>query len=131
MISGKWHLGETEEYWPENQGFDMNKGGFSKGAATEKQQMQTDTFLLMEIQGLKMVLKVNILLIGRQMKQSNSLKRSGDETILPLSFISMLFIIRCRERRSTLQKFTAKADSMGLSQALILLQGIRIGSGHR
>lgn len=32
MISGKWHLGETEEYWPENQGFDVNKGGFSKGA---------------------------------------------------------------------------------------------------
>jgi arylsulfatase A-like enzyme len=32
MISGKWHLGETEEYWPENQGFDINKGGFSKGS---------------------------------------------------------------------------------------------------
>jgi len=32
MISGKWHLGETEEYWPENQGFDVNKGGFSKGS---------------------------------------------------------------------------------------------------
>jgi len=32
MISGKWHLGETSEYWPENQGFDINKGGFSKGA---------------------------------------------------------------------------------------------------
>lgn len=32
MISGKWHLGETDEYWPENQGFDVNKGGFSKGA---------------------------------------------------------------------------------------------------
>ncbi len=32
MISGKWHLGETAEYWPENQGFDINKGGFSKGS---------------------------------------------------------------------------------------------------
>jgi arylsulfatase A-like enzyme len=32
MISGKWHLGETAEYWPENQGFDVNKGGFSKGS---------------------------------------------------------------------------------------------------
>ncbi|MEX0325033.1 MAG: sulfatase [Puniceicoccaceae bacterium] len=29
---GKWHLGETEEYWPENQGFDVNYGGFSKGS---------------------------------------------------------------------------------------------------
>lgn len=31
FISGKWHLGETEKYWPENQGFDINKGGYSKG----------------------------------------------------------------------------------------------------
>ncbi|HOO98616.1 MAG TPA: sulfatase [Bacteroidales bacterium] len=32
MISGKWHLGETEEFWPEHQGFDVNSGGFSKGS---------------------------------------------------------------------------------------------------
>ena len=29
---GKWHLGPTEEYWPEHQGFDFNVGGFSRGA---------------------------------------------------------------------------------------------------
>lgn len=34
MISGKWHLGEDSLYWPENQGFDVNRGGFSKGAPT-------------------------------------------------------------------------------------------------
>ena len=28
---GKWHLGETAEYWPENQGFDRNIAGWSKG----------------------------------------------------------------------------------------------------
>ncbi|MFV8280768.1 sulfatase [Christiangramia marina] len=28
---GKWHLGETEEFWPENQGFDKNIAGWSKG----------------------------------------------------------------------------------------------------
>jgi len=32
MISGKWHLGEDSIFWPENQGFDKNKGGYSKGA---------------------------------------------------------------------------------------------------
>jgi arylsulfatase A-like enzyme len=32
MISGKWHLGEDSIYWPENQGFDVNKGGYSKGS---------------------------------------------------------------------------------------------------
>jgi arylsulfatase A-like enzyme len=29
---GKWHLGPTEEYWPENQGFDENVGGWSVGS---------------------------------------------------------------------------------------------------
>jgi arylsulfatase A-like enzyme len=32
MISGKWHLGGTPEFWPEYQGFDINKGGYSAGA---------------------------------------------------------------------------------------------------
>lgn len=29
---GKWHLGEDEQYWPENQGFDSNFGGWAKGS---------------------------------------------------------------------------------------------------
>jgi arylsulfatase A-like enzyme len=28
---GKWHLGETEEFYPENQGYDINIGGWSVG----------------------------------------------------------------------------------------------------
>lgn len=28
---GKWHLGPTEEFWPENQGFDVNIGGHVRG----------------------------------------------------------------------------------------------------
>ncbi len=31
FFAGKWHLGPTEEYWPEHQGFDVNIGGFSRG----------------------------------------------------------------------------------------------------
>ncbi len=29
---GKWHLGRTEEYWPEAQGFDINIGGHHRGS---------------------------------------------------------------------------------------------------
>lgn len=36
FIAGKWHLGETAEYWPENQGFDSNKGGYSSGSPKGK-----------------------------------------------------------------------------------------------
>lgn len=31
FFAGKWHLGPTEEYWPTQQGFDVNKGGHNKG----------------------------------------------------------------------------------------------------
>ncbi len=31
FFAGKWHLGPNEKYWPKNQGFDINKGGHSKG----------------------------------------------------------------------------------------------------
>lgn len=30
FFAGKWHLGQ-EGFWPENQGFDINKGGWSRG----------------------------------------------------------------------------------------------------
>lgn len=32
FFAGKWHLGETAEFWPEYQGFDLNKGGWSVGS---------------------------------------------------------------------------------------------------
>jgi arylsulfatase A-like enzyme len=31
---GKWHLGENQKYWPENQGFDINIAGCAKGSPT-------------------------------------------------------------------------------------------------
>jgi arylsulfatase A-like enzyme/glyoxylase-like metal-dependent hydrolase (beta-lactamase superfamily II) len=31
FFAGKWHLGPTEEYWPEHQGFEVNRGGWSRG----------------------------------------------------------------------------------------------------
>jgi arylsulfatase A-like enzyme len=34
FFAGKWHLGENEASWPENQGFMINKGGTSKGSPT-------------------------------------------------------------------------------------------------
>lgn len=34
FFAGKWHLGEDEKYWPDHQGFQYNKGGWSKGSPT-------------------------------------------------------------------------------------------------
>lgn len=32
FFAGKWHLGETAGFWPEYQGFDINKGGWWSGS---------------------------------------------------------------------------------------------------
>lgn len=32
FFAGKWHLGETAAFWPEYQGFEINKGGVNWGA---------------------------------------------------------------------------------------------------
>lgn len=31
FFAGKWHLGDKAEFWPEKQGFDINKGGWTAG----------------------------------------------------------------------------------------------------
>ncbi|TWT85100.1 Arylsulfatase [Planctomycetes bacterium CA13] len=31
FFAGKWHLGGSEEYYPQRQGFDVNVGGYSRG----------------------------------------------------------------------------------------------------
>jgi arylsulfatase A-like enzyme len=31
FFAGKWHLGPSPEYWPEAQGFEVNRGGWSAG----------------------------------------------------------------------------------------------------
>ncbi len=31
FFAGKWHLGPTPDYWPEAQGFDVNRGGHERG----------------------------------------------------------------------------------------------------
>jgi len=41
---GKWHLGEKEENWPENHGFDINVGGWKKGAPNLNKQNGTNGY---------------------------------------------------------------------------------------
>lgn len=36
MISGKWHLGSDSLFWPEKQGFDINKGGYGAGLTNKR-----------------------------------------------------------------------------------------------
>jgi len=38
IFSGKWHLGEEEKFWPENQGYDVNIGGWSAGSPNKRKE---------------------------------------------------------------------------------------------
>lgn len=44
FFAGKWHLGEEEKFWPQYQGFQTNKGGWSKGGPTGRKNDTTGGF---------------------------------------------------------------------------------------
>jgi arylsulfatase A-like enzyme len=44
FFAGKWHLGETENFWPQHQGFSTNIGGWGKGSPTGKINDSTGGF---------------------------------------------------------------------------------------
>lgn len=41
---GKWHLGEEEKDWPENHGFDINVGGWAKGAPHRNKKLGSNGY---------------------------------------------------------------------------------------
>lgn len=44
MFAGKWHLGEEEKFWPNQHGFQINKGGWSKGSPSGRKNDSTGGF---------------------------------------------------------------------------------------
>ncbi len=44
FIAGKWHLGEQEKFWPQHQGFQINKGAFAVGSPKGKLNDSTGGF---------------------------------------------------------------------------------------
>lgn len=40
MFAGKWHLGGSAAFWPENQGWDVNKGGWEAGHPNKSKDLQ-------------------------------------------------------------------------------------------
>jgi arylsulfatase A-like enzyme len=112
MISGKWHLGETEEYWPEKQGFDVNKGGFSKGSPVRNKEANgyfspygnprlTDG-------------PVGEYLTDRQTDEAIRFMENSKEKpfFIYLSYYATHNPMQAKEEH--IEKFTAKAESMGL-----------------
>jgi arylsulfatase A-like enzyme len=114
MISGKWHLGETPEYWPENQGFDVNKGGFSKGSPV-KNNVSNGYFSPYGNPRLEDG-PVGEYLTDRQTDEAiKFIENTKDKPFyLYLSYYAVHNPMQGKEE--LVRRFTAKADSMGLTK---------------
>jgi len=113
MISGKWHLGEDSLFWPENQGFDVNKGGYSKGSPN-KSNNSNGYFSPYGNPRLEDG-PVGEYLTDRQTDEAiKFLEDSRDEPFfLYLSYYAVHNPMQGKEE--LIHYFQAKADSMGLS----------------
>lgn len=113
MISGKWHLGETEEYWPEHQGFDVNKGGYSKGSP-QRNSTANGYFSPYGNPRLEDG-PVGEYLTDRQTDEAIKFIRESKENpfFVYLSFYAVHNPMQGKEK--LIERFTSKADSMGLS----------------
>jgi len=114
MISGKWHLGETSEYWPEYQGFDVNKGGFSKGSPV-KNNISNGYFSPYGNPRLEDG-PVGEYLTDRQTDEAIKFIENSKDTpfYVYLSYYAVHNPMQGKE--ALISRFTVKADSMGLSK---------------
>ena len=114
MISGKWHLGETPEYWPENQGFDVNKGGFSKGSPV-KNNTANGYFSPYGNPRLEDG-PVGEYLTDRQTDEA--IKFIEDTKDKPFYLYLSYYAVHnpMQGKEELIKRFTAKADSMGLTK---------------
>ncbi len=114
MISGKWHLGEDSIFWPENQGFDVNKGGYSKGSPNKS--AEANGYFSPYGNPRLEDGPVGEYLTDRQTDEAIYFIEANKEKpfFLYLSFYAVHNPMQGKE--SMIEYFQAKADSMGLSE---------------
>jgi len=115
MISGKWHLGAGEEYWPENQGFNVNKGGH--GAGQPNRTKTSDGYFSPYGNPRLEDGPAGEYLTDRQTDEAiKFIESSGDKPFFVyLSYYAVHNPMQAKEEH--IRKFTLKADSMGLSDS--------------
>ncbi len=114
MISGKWHLGETPEYWPEFQGFEVNKGGFSKGSPV-KNNISNGYFSPYGNPRLEDGTAGEYLTDRQTEEAIKFIENSGNTPFfIYLSYYSVHNPMQAKEEH--IKKFTDKAGLLGLSK---------------
>jgi arylsulfatase A-like enzyme len=114
MISGKWHLGADPKYWPENQGFDINKGGYSAGQPN-KSKLSSGYFSPYGNPRLEDGPEGEYLTDRQTDEALKFIEKSGNKPFfIYLSYYAVHNPMQGKEK--FVRKFTHKADSMGLTK---------------
>lgn len=110
FFAGKWHLG-AEGFTPEEQGYEINKGGFHWGTPPGGYHSPYKNSKLSDDEpGAELPLR-----LGRETAQFVREKAAAGEPFFAmLSFYSVHGPIHCSEDR--FRKFQAKAEEMGLTE---------------
>jgi arylsulfatase A-like enzyme len=114
MISGKWHLGADEKFWPEHQGFAINKGGYGAGSPN-KGKSSNGYFSPYGNPRLEDG-PVGEYLTDRQTDEAiNFISNNKQKSFFVyLSFYAVHNPMQGKE--DLVKRFTRKADSLGLSK---------------
>ncbi|MFZ0282683.1 MAG: sulfatase, partial [Bacteroidales bacterium] len=112
MISGKWHLGGEPQFWPENQGFDVNSGGYGAGSPN-KSKTSNGYFSPYGNPKLGDGPQGEYLTDRQTAEAIKFIRSSGNNPFfLYLSYYAVHNPMQGKE--VLVQKFSHKADSMGL-----------------
>ena len=108
---GKWHLGPTEEFWPEAQGFDVNIGGINRGSPASYFSPYKNPRLTDGPEGEYLEAR----LADETAKLLEKFKDEGKPFLLQYCFYNVHTPLRAPA--DLVEKYKAKAERLGLQDA--------------
>lgn len=109
FFAGKWHLGQDSIYWPESQGFEINKGGWSKGSP---QGGYFSPYVNPRLESGPEGENLTDRLTSESIHFLESV--NDDPFLLYLSFYAVHTPLQAKEE--LIRKYENKADSLGLNR---------------
>jgi arylsulfatase A-like enzyme len=108
---GKWHLGGTEEFWPEGQGFEINLGGCNRGSPASYFSPYKNPRLTDGPEGEYLEAR----LADEAVKVIEKFKGEGKPFFLQYCFYNVHTPLRAPAE--LVEKYKAKAERLGLKEA--------------
>ncbi len=110
---GKWHLGETAEFWPEAHGYKINIGGFSRGAPASYFSPYKNPRLTDGPEGEYLTARE----ADEAIKLLERFKAEGKPFLLTHCFYAVHTPLRAPAE--LVEKYKAKSERLGLKEAFI------------